>query len=147
MQSFTKIYRCLIDSFKGSSQTTSEPLNSYHMELAYSIKDALIAQIFEGAVTDNSDWTQSWRDVQEHLKSSRYLLGKVADKKLVSSELYKNDAICEIMLDGNILHDQKSPRDVVRNINLLLRNAKDEAPDEESNELYPISEWQRLNRC
>jgi hypothetical protein len=85
--------------------------------------------------------------VQEHLKSSRYLLGKVADKKLVSSELYKNDAICEIMLDGNILHDQKSPRDVVRNINLLLRNAKDEAPDEESNELYPISEWQRLNRC
>jgi hypothetical protein len=47
LQSFAKIYRCLIESFKGSSETSSEPLYFYHKELAYSIKDTLIAEMFE----------------------------------------------------------------------------------------------------
>lgn len=51
LRSFTKIYRCFIESFKGSSETASEPLYFYYKELAYSIKDALIAEMFEKIMT------------------------------------------------------------------------------------------------
>jgi hypothetical protein len=51
------------------------------------------------------------------------------------------------MLDGNILHNRKSPPVEVGRIKNLLHDVKDEAPSEENNDLYPISEWQRLNHC
>ena len=152
LQSFAKIYRCLIESFKGSSETSSEPLYFYHKELAYSIKDALLAEMFEknNDITDIQDWSKLWGEVLEHLKDSRNLLRKNSDHidyKLVSAELYKNQAICKIMLDGNILHNRKSPPVEVGRIKNLLQDVKDEAPSEENNDLYPISEWQRLNHC
>ena len=150
LRSFTKIYRCLIESFKGSFETASEPLYFYHKELAYSIKDALIAEMFENNndITNIQDWSKLWSEVLEHLKDSRNLLRRNSDHidyKSVSAELYKNEAICKIMLDGNILYNRKSPPVEVGKIINLLQDAKDEAPNEESNNLYPISEWQRLN--
>lgn len=150
MQSFAKIYACLIASFKGPSESTKEPLYFCHKELAYSLKDALIARIYEKTndITDGKcDRAGSWGEVLEHLQTSRRLLIKNRDYKSVSAELYKNEAICYIILDGNILHNRKSPPVEVGRITRLLQNAKDEAPDEESNDIYPIGEWRRRNNC
>ena len=99
-------------------------------------------------ITDIQDWSKLWSEVLEHLKDSRNLLRRNSDHidyKSVSAELCKNEAICKIMLDGNILYNRKSPPVEVGKIINLLQDAKDEAPNEESNNLYPISEWQRLN--
>jgi hypothetical protein len=91
-----------------------------------------------------------WGEVLEHLNDSRNLLRKNSDHidyESVSAELYKNQAICKIMLDGNILYNRKSPPVEVGRIINLLQHVKDEAPSEENNDLYPISDWQRLNHC
>jgi hypothetical protein len=147
MRSCETIYRALIDSFTRSSETKPEPLYLYHQELAYSIKDALITQIFAKTITvsNSQTWSFSWREVQEHLESARKLLGKAHADKSVYFDLDKNEAICEIMLDENVMLHQKSPPKVVMNINGLLQTANVDVTDNEAIQFYPIREWLDLN--
>jgi hypothetical protein len=150
MLAFKEIYRCFIESFTGSAENTTEPLDLYPKYLAYSMKDAMIAKVFiankSNVDISCSAWFDSWEKVQDYLKDSQNLLGKNHSTKSDDAEYYMNDAICEIMRDRNFMVDKQSLPDVMVKINLLLQNAvKAHGHDDENIQFYPITEWRQLN--
>jgi len=116
MDAFKEIYRCLFESFTGSSEETTEPLSLYYREFAYSMKDSLVAQIFgkTNPGIASSTWSKSWRSVQDHLKKSLICIARNHEDKSVNAELCMNHAICLIMLDGNFMLGKQSPPDAMK---------------------------------
>ncbi len=107
-----------------------------------------MAQIFS-KTNDNIDsltWSKSWLKVQDYLKRSREFVPIDRDVNSVYAELYMNNAICLIMMDGNFMRGKQSPLDVKNKINdKLQKSLKHNGHDDASIQFYPIKEWRELN--